>query len=149
MSHVTHMIESCHTHVTHSNTLKHTATHCNTLQHTATLNNTVQYSATHCNTLQHTATHCNALQHTATHLLLIINHGVDQRIQHGTLQHSATHYRHSAIQCKTLHIAALHCDTVQQTATQCNRLQHICCSLSIVVQIKEYNMTHCNTLQTL
>ena len=39
-------------HITHCNTLQHTATHCNTLQHTAT----------HCNTLQH-GTHCNTLQH--------------------------------------------------------------------------------------
>ena len=44
-------------HISHCNTLQHTATHCNTLQNTAT----------HCNTLQHTATHGNTLQHTATH----------------------------------------------------------------------------------
>ena len=35
-------------------------THCNTVQHTAA----------HCNTLQHTATHYDTLQHTATHRLL-------------------------------------------------------------------------------
>ena len=43
----------CTSHMTHCNTLQHTATHCNTLQHTAT----------HCNTLLHTATHCYTLQH--------------------------------------------------------------------------------------
>jgi len=35
-------------------------TYCAQWQHTAT-------HVTHCNTLQHTATHCNTLQHTATH----------------------------------------------------------------------------------
>ena len=34
-------------------------THYNTLQHTATLCNTAQHTATHCNTLKHTKTHCN------------------------------------------------------------------------------------------
>jgi len=45
-------------HMTHCNTLQHTATHCNTLQHTATHCNTLQHIATHGNTLQYTATHC-------------------------------------------------------------------------------------------
>ena len=45
-------------------------THCNTLQHTAAHYNTLQHTATRCSTLQHTATHYDTLQHTATHRLL-------------------------------------------------------------------------------
>ena len=77
------------THVTHCNTLQHTATHpesqelcgiescanqkntlrhtAHTLQHTATHRITLQRTATHCNTLQHRAKHCNTLHHIATH----------------------------------------------------------------------------------
>jgi len=43
-------------HITHCNTLQHTATYCQTLQHTAK----------HCNTMQHTAAHCSTRQHSAT-----------------------------------------------------------------------------------
>jgi len=89
-----------HPHVSHYNTLQHTATHgntlcntlCNTLKHTATHGNTLQHMATHGNTRQHTATHGNTRQHTATH--------------GNTRQHIATHGHtrpHTAKLCITPH----------------------------------------------
>ena len=85
----------------------------------------LQRTAT-CNTLQHTETHCNIREHTA-------NHG-------NTLQHAATQYfiqhcnrwiARKASLCQNG--SALHCNTLQHTATHCTTLPH--------------NTTHCNTLQ--
>jgi len=52
-----------HTHITHCNTLQHTATHCNTLQHTVctTLQHDGMEGATFNTLASHTTTRCNKL----------------------------------------------------------------------------------------
>ena len=125
-------------HITHCNTLQHTASHCNTLQ----------YTATHCNTLQHTATHCTQM----TFPRCLSCETVCRHITHcNTLQSTATH-------CNTLQHIATHCNTLQHTATRCNTLQHTlhsnatpsmfvagdCVSTHHTLQ---HTATHCNTLQ--
>jgi len=115
-----------------SEALQHTATHCNTLQHTATHCYTLQHTATHCNTLQHTAIpnavthystsqrcstkHCNSLQLTATHCHSGFAHSESFPLSEA-MQHTATH-------CNTKHCNTLQNIAAQNTATQCDSLQH-------------------------
>ena len=106
-------------HITHCNTLQHTATHCNTL---SMVLNELQCVAvcctTHCNALQHTATHCNTLQHTATHCITLHYTALNCN----TLQHPATPCStHRALLSWGQHIE--YCNTLQNTATHCNTLQ--------------------------
>ena len=120
MSHVTYMVESCHTCewvvswppcVTTIDILHSTATHDNTLQHTTPHWNTLPHTAAHCNTPHHTATHCNTLHHTAVHCV--------------TLQHTAPHrttLHHTATHCTTLHHTATHCIPLHHTATHLVRV---------------------------
>jgi len=87
-------------HVTHCNTLQHTATHCNTLQHTESSVSPVLWRRQiQCVTLQHTAPHCN---------LPVVS-------------------RKSFCLSTWLLVASSHCNTVQRTATHRTTLQLACC----------------------
>jgi len=132
---------------THCNTLQHTATHCMTLEHTAT--SAAFKKATilevrdggNCNTLQHTttqhtATPCNIRQHAAIHytisrmcctvlkcvavccsaLLCVAATSLTTGLQGGKTPVSEW------VRC--LQHTAINCNTRQQTATYCNKLQH-------------------------
>jgi len=152
---------------THCNTLQHTSTHCNTLQHTAAHCNTLQHTATHCNTLQHTATHCN----TACCCRPI---RVDLSLVTQPASFSVSHCERQSLslsQCilcvchnlKTVyiyivfhkvfsayatvrlwHTQRIHCERLQQTATDCNRLWH---TQRIHCERLQQTATDCNRLQ--
>jgi len=128
--------------------IPHTATHCNTMHHTATYCNTLEHTATYCNTLQHTATHCNTLQHTPEplsrpHILIYIYHTL-QHIYH-TLQQSPPHATAKAL---SLFHTAAHGNTLQHTATHCNRNL---ASLGLPARMRapqdQHTATHCSALR--
>ena len=92
-------------------------------------------------TLHHTATHCNTLQHnvcvwhdTLTHV--IFSGATHCNKMRDTLQHTAT-------LCNRLHQTATHCNTLQHTATHYNTLRHTATHCNT----QQHTATHCNTLQ--
>ena len=140
-SHVTHeshifttlWVSSVHA-ATHYNILQHTATHCNTLQHPAT--HTLQHVATFNSRAiaalcvssvrsEHVATQHNALQHTATRDNTRITRSrctLRVRTTRSVLQCVAVCC--SVLQCVAVccsvssEHAAIHCNTLQHSATQ-------------------------------
>jgi len=63
-----------------------------------------------------------------------------------TLQHTATHcniMQHNATHCNTLQHSATRCNALQHTATHCNTLQHTATHCNTL----QHTATHCNTLQ--
>ena len=104
----------------------------------------MQRTAAHCSALQHTASHCNLLQQTARHCNTLALH-VPSKLQFpaacpvfalsgaqlaaamhcNTLQDTATH-------CSTLQHTAAHCSTLQHTAARCSTLQHTAAHLNIM-----------------
>jgi len=155
-----------HTHVTHCNTLQHTATHCSTLQHTATHCNTLQHTATHCNTLQHTHTYTRTptrtQPHTQVHNRNFKSAVRDRKVAPNSIKkpcifecrafwwHTHTMIQHTATHCNALQHTATHCNTLQRvthilwyTATHCNTLQDTAAHCSIL----QHTVTRCSTLQ--
>jgi len=106
--------------------VQHTATHCNTC--TAHCN-TLQHTATYCNILQHTATHCNTLQHMTTHQQSapVRSHPlktIDQTAKN-KLKSEKVHKKKHKFKSRGLLIsAAKQGNKLQNTATQCNTMQH-------------------------
>jgi len=97
---------------THCNTLQHTATHCNKLQHTAKHRNNTQSGANSLNvTILATATYCNAVHHTATPHC-------------NTSTHCNNAQSPTALPTLWRSLFWPQPLTLQQTATQCNTLQH-------------------------
>jgi len=98
-------------------------------------------AATYRNILQHTATRCYAVQHTVRHCYAVI--------VHHTLIHYDTLWQHQHIQATLQHTS------LQQTATDCNRLQHTCisrrrCCVEVEYSVRcilQHTAIHCNTLQ--
>jgi len=115
-------------HVYHgSNTIQQSHTACNTLHHTATHCGTLQHTAAHCYTLLHTATLCSTLQHTAVHcstLLQTTTRGVCIATHCNTLQHVVYVYQGNAGEWHESKHAQSHHNTLQDTATNCNKLQY-------------------------
>jgi len=128
---------------THCDTLQRTSTycekvchHCNTLQHTATYCNTLQHTATHCNTLLRIARMCVI---TAGALGVAQECSLYGTTSHNALQYAANIAIHCNTLCKNvcarcrsawrcpLYGTATHCtyvlSSLQHTAMHCNTLQ--------------------------
>ena len=130
---------------TYCNILQHTATYCNILQHTA-----IRAHTTHCNTL-HTKTICTkhrmALHHNATHTATHVHtaHSTQQNATHtkedevseecGNTPHDAHTATHNTANAPEeikswsmrrytyMQDTAIHCNTLQYTATHSNTLR--------------------------
>jgi len=144
--------------------LRHTAAHCNTLQHTTTQWKSLQHIVTHysrigkaswptrfshpvadcCRVLQTVAViprvwaYMNESYRTATHCNTLQQDGKSELANVWVMSHiwKATH-------CNT------HCNTLQHTATHCNRMGRASwptCE-SCHTYERQHTATHCNTLQ--
>ena len=136
----------------HGNTLQHILSHCNTLQHRrahardarGAPRNTLQYTlshynthcflATHCNTGEHEhrtleahhATHCDTMQHThcriATHTVSLQHTAT--HCNTGEREHRSLEAQHKALWAATPPHPAPYCNTLQNTPTHEDALQH-------------------------
>jgi len=100
---------------------------------------------THCNTLQQTATHCNTLRHTP-------DSWVVASCWCHTLQYTKTNcytLLYTAASYTAAPSRAIHCNTLQHTATHCNTLQHTACFCLVAscsCHTLQRTAKHCNTL---
>jgi len=162
---------------THCNKKKTTATRCNTLQHTAqSLPALDSDDETHCYTLQHTATRCkmstsscqrrqdtvhalqrafqqiahhaNTLQRTARHSQSLPALNGEDNAHHNTLQHTATHCKHTAKSLPALNGEDnAHRNTLQHTAAHCKHIAKSLAALNGQDNTLQHTTTHCNTPQ--
>jgi len=137
---------------------------CNTLQHTATqiylppAPHELQLPVLQhtCNRLQQTATDGNRLQHTATQIhFLSAPHELQLFVLQHTVTHCNTHLQHrSTSHQRPTNCSFLFCITLQQTATDGNRLQQTAAHCNTDLPLISTSRTaascstaHCNTLQ--
>ena len=116
----------------------------------------------YCNTLQHSATLCNTLQHTATYTGGVTLLYATVWMSHVTCTNTSFIHEHvlshltESCHIYTRSITLLYCNTLQHSATLCNKLHHTHATFDRVMPyiymwyhsfVMQHTATHCNTLQ--